>query len=125
MDNNYLQHYGVVGMKWGIRRGKAAQAYHKGVKKLKKTEKKASNYKYKSDKKASKSAKLYYKGTNDDKARKLDRESRKLAFKSTKLLRKGKKFYKKMEKTFKDVPIKTLNKEDVEYGKRYANSVLF
>lgn len=36
-----LYHYGVLGMKWGIRRGNTAKAYEKASKKLQKLDKKA------------------------------------------------------------------------------------
>ena len=35
-----LYHYGVLGMKWGIRRGNTAKAYTKASKKLTKLDKK-------------------------------------------------------------------------------------
>ena len=39
-SNNELMHYGVLGMKWGVHRGRAAQAYTKAVAKRQKLEKK-------------------------------------------------------------------------------------
>ena len=119
-----LQHYGVLGMKWGVRRGNYAQSYAKGVKKLKKLDSKANFYKTKSDKLAYKSARLYAKGRDDDRAKKLDALSRQKNYTATKYTNAGKKFYKKMEKVFAEVDTSQLNKEDVEYGKKYALRVL-
>ena len=36
MEQNELMHYGVIGMKWGVRRGNVAQAYSKATAKRKK-----------------------------------------------------------------------------------------
>lgn len=121
---NELYHYGVLGMRWGIRRGNASSTYARGVKKLKKYNARAEKLKAKSDKLSYKYGKIYAKGKNDEKARELDAKARKLNYKSTKLMQKGKRLYKKMEREFANVPSKDLNPEDIEYGKRFANTVL-
>lgn len=119
-----LYHYGVLGMKWGVRRGNYGKAYSKGVKKLQKLDAKANKYKTKSDQLNYKSSKIFAKGKNDAKAHKLNVKARKLAYKSTKLQNKGKKFYKKMEKTFEGVSKKSIDPADLAYGKKYANRIL-
>lgn len=116
-------HYGVLGMRWGIRKGRASQAYSKGVKKLKKIDKEANRLKTKSAHTAYRAAKKMARG-NIEGGMKLEGKSRKLSYKSTKLQNKGKNFYKKMEREFANVDMKTLNPSDIEYGKRYANIVL-
>ena len=66
MNNEYeLYHYGVVGMKWGIRRGNAAKAYMKSSRKLDKLNKKATKYTNKANRKAQKFEKLMNKTFKD------------------------------------------------------------
>ena len=127
---NELYHYGVLGMKWGVRKGNYSSAYSKGVKKLKKLENKSAKYENKSYKLSAKSTKLnrkaYKSGDRDKwgKAIEMDAKAKKYMHKSAKLKNKGRKFYKQMERTFADVPAKSLNKADVDYGRRYASRVL-
>lgn len=122
-NENELMHYGVLGMRWGIRKGRASQAYSRGVKKLKKLDKNAHKLETKSAKTDYKSAKQLSKG-HIKKGMKLEGKAKKLNYKSVKLQNKGRKFYKQMEKEFANVDVKSLNPSDIEYGKRYANIVL-
>lgn len=113
-----LMHYGVIGMKWGVKRGKASDAYSKGIKKLKKLEDKEDKFRKKSEKYALRGTGITeISRANRQKSAELDAKAR--GFES-----KGKKFYKKMEKVFKDVPTSQLNSADLDYAKRYAERVL-
>lgn len=74
-SDSYLEHYGVMGMRWGVRRGRADQALGKTVKQLGRWEKKSaraqSRVSAKKNKKAErlnrKAAKLNYKAMKKDK----------------------------------------------------------
>lgn len=101
MDNEYLAHYGVLGMKWGVRKD-PDRAYSKSIEKLRKIDSAhakaqarvaamdAKNYRYKANKLANKSANAYNKsGALTSKAGKLSSKSSKLQMKSEKLKNKA------------------------------------
>lgn len=121
MHNNELYHYGVIGMKWGVRRGNTAKAYQKASKKLDKLDKKVSKAENKVINRAKK---------NDDalasrfsSKRKRNRAQRKVAEAAASYrnsLRKANKWYKSMEKTFAKTDVK-LTTEQVKRGKKYVN----
>ena len=134
MDSPELQHHGILGMKWGIRKGRYAESYAKGVKKLKKLDRDANEFERKSKHRKYQAAKLRNKAYRTRNANRRERilskaaswEARgaKLEYSAERYRNKGKKFYKKMERAFEGVDTKSLNKEDVEYGKRYLNAIL-
>lgn len=121
MAEHELYHYGVLGMKWGVRRGNTSKAYQKASKKLDKLDKKVTKKENKVIKRAKK---------NDDalasrfsSKRKLDRTQRKVtkaAASYRKSLRKANKWYKSMESTFAKTDIK-LTSDQVKNGKKYVN----
>lgn len=114
MNDQELMHYGVVGMKWGVRRGKANQAYSKGVRKLQKLESKEQKFKTKSDKYAARGMGI----TEISRANR--QKSAELGAKARGYALRGEKLYKKMDKVFKDTPASQLNKSDLDYMKKYA-----
>ena len=133
-NSNELYHYGVLGMKWGIRRGRYAQSYSKGVKKLKKLDKRADDYDTEAKVQlylASKGYNKMHKTRNEKKRRRIMEKASAREVAAHKLHKdaamcreKGREFYKKMEKAFADVDVKQLNREDIEYGKKYVNRIL-
>ena len=133
-NSNELYHYGVLGMKWGVRRGKYAKSYAKGVNKLKKldsianeSEVEGKKYSYQAVNYRNKAARTLRAKKRQrllDKAADREAMGAKLQYDAVKCREKGRKFYKKMEEVFDGVDVKQLNKEDVEYGKRYLNTIL-
>lgn len=114
-----LAHYGVVGMKWGVRRGNTAKAYEKASKKLRKLDRKADRMMdkaYEKKAKADKKASSFF--ASEKSARKADFKAQKALRKSVVATRKAQKWLKEMENTFKNTP-ESLSKEQIETGKTY------
>lgn len=120
-----IKHYGVLGMKWGVRKN-PSKAYYKARKKKDRLEKKSVGLNLKSAKIRSKALKKSAKATNEkqyQKARKLEFKANKLAILSAKYQRKGLKWTKSMEKVFRDYDVRALSSSEIAAGKKYFYSV--
>ena len=123
MNNNELTHYGVLGMKWGVRKGDVGKAYGKATKKFNKldtkvvnAERKANKAMYKVDKKA---------GRIFSSRRAVSKASSKAGQKqarATRQIYKAHKWYKAMEDTFSQTTQK-MSKAQIEKGKEWASKL--
>lgn len=122
-DANELQHYGVLGMKWGVRRGRASGAFRKASKKANKLNEKYVKTNLKAAKVRKKALEKMSKATSErryEKARKLEIKANRKELKAAKLQKKALKWEKSMEKTFSEVKVKDISPEDMEKGRKYA-----
>ena len=116
-----LYHYGVLGMKWGIRRGNTTKAYTKASKKLTKLDKKVDKAEALARKRRGQvdaaAASFFSTKRRIDKA---ETRSKKASAKAAIRNRKAERWYKSMEKAFADTDI-SMTKEQVTMGKRYMD----
>ena len=124
LPKNYsseLYHYGVLGMKWGIRRGNTTKAYAKASKKLTKLDKKVDKAEALARKRRGQvdaaAASFFSTKRRIDKA---ETRSKKASAKAALRNRKAERWYKSMEKAFADTDI-SMTKEQVTMGKRYVD----
>lgn len=109
----FLEHIGVVGMKWGVRRGNQSRTFARASKKAIKLDKK-------SGKLAKKGAKLQYKGSKWGSFRKI-RKGMRLSYKSTKYDEKARKWELKMAQHLQGVKVSDLQPKHKDAGKQYLH----
>ena len=116
-----LYHYGVLGMKWGIRRGNTTKAYAKASKKLTKLDKKVDKAEALARKRKGQAdaAAASFFSTKKGMA-KAETRAKKASAKAAIRNRKAERWYKSMEKAFADTGI-SMTKEQVAMGKRYVD----
>ena len=118
-----LQHYGVIGMKWGVRHD-PQRAYDKSKKKLSRIQKKIDRNTRKANKQSMKA--ITKSGGLFASERKYEKALRKAAKSSRKALaqtNKASKWIQRMEKEFAKQNVVTMDPAIVNQGKEYLNRV--
>lgn len=122
-NNEELYHYGVVGMKWGVRRGKTGKAYEKASKKLKKLNDYVERQETALNSRVRRADTVNSRRFSSESARqKANQRAADSAAKYRRFVRKADRWYKSMEKTFKDTSI-SLTSEQVAMGKKYKETL--
>lgn len=126
-----LYHYGVLGMKWGVRKNPKL-AVSKSNEKLRKLDSKVKKQEQKSEKRYSEALKrdikvrgaIFFKKHKAKKAVKKTSKSMRTISKTQRQILKAMKWAKQMEKEFSKFNIKNTDKSAYELEKKYAQMVV-
>ena len=124
--NDELYHYGVLGMKWGVRKN-PSKAYAKASKKANRLTDKALETNIKAAKLRKKSLPNLIAPNNSRRyanAVNAQLKANELEVKSAKLTKKYNKWINSMEKAFSEVKISDISPEHMREGKKYAYMLL-
>lgn len=120
-----LQHYGVIGMKWGVRRN-PSKAYGRAMVKKKRIDNKIPKARVKQKKLHLKSQKLKMKAIKREsvskytKSQQKELKAAKKDLKIAKYEKKGHKWMKKVSKVFKNYTVKEIPNGNVADGKNFV-----
>lgn len=119
LNPDELMHYGVLGMKWGVKKN-PTKAFHKAERKQLSFTEKATKYDAKAAKYKLKSTKAraggIFRSSNHEKAAKYDTKSARYELKAAKSRKKGVKWANSMSSTFKNYKTKEVPGETVKVG---------
>lgn len=120
--NGELKHYGVLGMKWGVRKN-PSRAYNKAARKKQRLDMKSVKLGLKAAKAQKKATKKLYKQRDQDDyqvAMTMQYKANKLDVKSAKLKKKATKWANHMDKTFAGYTIDRVPQDTILGGRRYV-----
>lgn len=131
LGKDYLEHYGVLGMKWGARKD-PDRAYEKAGKKLSKLDRKVNTLSLKgaakeqraTTKQRKASSALLFQKSKARRASKATRKALKAYQRSQEQQVKAYRWNEQMKKAFKNVKVSNLNPDYVKLGEKYSKMTL-
>lgn len=139
--NNELYHYGVLGMKWGVRHDRVSETFGKSAKHLDKLKDRHKKTGYAVQKYQSKAMRrrvhnigmnMFFDDYNDsaigflrnNQERRASKDAALMMDKYRKQARDIRRFEKQMKKTFANVKMKDISPEDLALGRNYIDMLI-